>query len=192
MFFVNGYISMIKNDDKVFYPACKNETCRRKVVEDSRGSYSCEHCGKSFDSFQPTYMIMARISDFTDSIYVYFTRENGTSLMGKTADQFKEFKDTHTDEQVNNYFDSLLFRPLNIMVKCKFEYYQGEQRMRFFAVKTLPISIGSENRALVNRLQIYSSKQKQEEVEEQNMNGNGESVGFGGPQQDDQMMDGFM
>ena len=89
---------MIKNDDKVFYPACKNENCRRKVVEDSGRMYSCEHCGKSFDSFQPTYMIMARISDFTDSIYVYFTRENGTSLMGKTADQFKEFKDTHTDE----------------------------------------------------------------------------------------------
>jgi hypothetical protein len=38
-------------------------------------------------------MIMARISDFTDSMYVYFTRENGTSLMGKTAEKFKEFKE---------------------------------------------------------------------------------------------------
>jgi len=99
MFFVNGYVSMIKNDDKVFYPACKNENCRRKVAEEMGGNgYRCEHCGQTFANYKPTYMIMARISDFTDSIYVYFTRENGTSLMGKTAEQFKEFKDTHSDD----------------------------------------------------------------------------------------------
>lgn len=109
MLFFNGYVSMIKNDDRIYYPACKNENCRRKVVEDQAG-YRCENCGKTYESYTPTYMIMARVSDFTDSIYVYFTRENGTSLMGKTADKFKEFKENSTDEQVQNYFDSLLFR----------------------------------------------------------------------------------
>jgi len=129
---------MIKNDDRLYYPACMNENCRRKVTEDQNG-YRCENCGKTHQSYTPTYMIMARISDFTDSIYVYFTRENGTSLMGKTAEQFKEFKDTHTEEEIQNYFDSIFFKSLNIMVKCKYEHYNGEQRMRFFAVKTMPV-----------------------------------------------------
>ena len=31
-FFLNGYVSRIKNDDKIFYPACQN--CRKKVMEE--------------------------------------------------------------------------------------------------------------------------------------------------------------
>lgn len=34
-FFLNGYVSRIKNDEKIFYAACMNDGCRRKVVEDA-------------------------------------------------------------------------------------------------------------------------------------------------------------
>lgn len=81
-FFLNGYVSRIKNDDRIFYPACMSENCRRKVTEDSAG-FRCEHCGKQFLTYLPTYMITAKISDFTESIYVNFAREHGTALMGK-------------------------------------------------------------------------------------------------------------
>ena len=82
-FFLNGYVSRIKNDDRIFYPACMSENCRRKVTEDSAG-FRCEHCGKQFLTYLPTYMITAKISDFTESIYVNFAREHGTALMGKS------------------------------------------------------------------------------------------------------------
>ena len=81
-FFLNGYVSRIKNDEKIFYAACMSDNCRRKVVEDNQG-YRCEFCNKSFLTYRPTYMITARVSDFTDSIYVNFAREHGTALMGK-------------------------------------------------------------------------------------------------------------
>ena len=32
------------------------------------------------------------------------------------------------------YFDQLLFKTFNIMVKGKFEFFNGENRMRFFAL----------------------------------------------------------
>jgi len=83
-FFLNGYVSRIKNDDRIFYPACMSENCRRKVTEDSAG-FRCEHCGKQFLTYLPTYMITAKISDFTESIYVNFAREHGTALMGKST-----------------------------------------------------------------------------------------------------------
>ena len=154
-FFLNGYVSRIKNDDKIFYPACSSDNCRRKVVEDG-GMYRCEHCQMTFQSYQPTYMIRCKISDFTESIWVNFAREHGASLMGMTADKFKEFRDSHSEEEVQNYFDGLMFKPLNIMVKGKFESYNGEQTMRYFAVKVLPQKIQVENKALLDRLQIYS------------------------------------
>ena len=88
-----------------------SDNCRRKVVEEAQG-YRCEHCNKSFMSYRPTYMITAKVSDFTDSIYVNFAREHGAALMGKfktkidcvclgmTAEEFKEFKETETEEKV--------------------------------------------------------------------------------------------
>ena len=42
-FYINGYVNRIKNDDRIYYPACKGDGCRRKVIEES-GGYRCEHC----------------------------------------------------------------------------------------------------------------------------------------------------
>lgn len=100
-------------------------------------------------------MITAKVSDFTDSIYVNFAREHGAALMGMSAEEFKEFKETETEEKVQAYFDSLLFKTFNIMVKGKFEFFNGENRMRFFAVKVFPHNVQAENRALLRRLEIY-------------------------------------
>jgi len=41
------------------------------------------------------------------------------------------------------------------MVKGKFEFFNGENRMRFFAVKVFPHNVQAENRALLRRLEIY-------------------------------------
>ena len=81
-YFLNGYISRIKNDERIFYAACMSENCRRKVVEDIQG-YRCEHCNKSFVGYRPTYMITAKVSDFSDAIYINFAREHGSALIGK-------------------------------------------------------------------------------------------------------------
>lgn len=72
-----------------------------------------------------------------------------------TAEEFKEFKETETEEKVQMYFDSLLFRTFNIMVKGKFEFFNGENRMRFFAVKVFPHNVQAENRALLRRIELY-------------------------------------
>jgi replication factor A1 len=153
---LNGYISRINNDEKIYYPACQSDNCRRKVIEDSTG-YKCEHCGKTFISFQPTYMISARISDFTESIYVNFAREHGAALMGMKAEEFKEFKENHSEQEVQNFFDSLLLKPFNIMVKGKYEMFNNEYRMRYFAVKVFPHNVQAENKALLKRLEMYSN-----------------------------------
>ncbi|CDW80297.1 replication protein a 70 kda dna-binding [Stylonychia lemnae] len=165
-FYLNGYVSYIKNDDKIFYNACPKDTCKRKVVQESNGTFRCEACNKSYDSCIPTYMIQAKITDFTDSIYINFAREHGASLMGMTALEFREFRNRATEEEISNYFDKLLFKQFNIMVKGKFEYYSGENRIRFFAIKVYPIHVQTENKALLKRLKMYSHVQPKEDADE--------------------------
>jgi hypothetical protein len=41
------------------------------------------------------------------------------------------------------------------MVKGKFENFNGESRMRYFAVKVFPHNVQAENRALLKRLDMY-------------------------------------
>jgi hypothetical protein len=35
-------------------------------------------------------MITAKVTDFTDSIFINFARENGTAIMGMNAKEFRE------------------------------------------------------------------------------------------------------
>ena len=72
-----------------------------------------------------------------------------------TAEEFRDFKESEPEERVQAYFDSLLFKTFNIMVKGKFEFFNGENRMRFFAVKVFPHNVQAESRALLKRLEIY-------------------------------------
>jgi replication factor A1 len=153
-FFLNGYVSKIKNDDRLFYPACKNDNCRKKVTED-HGGFRCETCNLTFTDYNPTYMFSACISDLTDSIYISFTREQGTALIGMTAEEFRRFKEKNDESAVQAHFDKLLFKRFNVMVKGKYEYFNGETRMKYFAVKVLPFNVKTENSALLSRLAIF-------------------------------------
>jgi len=76
-------------------------------------------------------------------------------MVGMKAEEFKEFKESESEEKVQAYFDSLLFKTFNIMVKGKFEYFNGENRMRYFAVKVFPHNVQAENRALLRRIDMY-------------------------------------
>lgn len=157
-FFLNGYVSRIMNQDKLFYQACPNDSCKKKVVEDM-GSYRCENCNKNYDNFKPSYFMSAKISDFTDSVYVSFSNETATQLIGMTAVEFKNFKDSNDEAKVTEYLDSLMFKNLNLMIKGKLEYYNSEYKTRFFAVRAFPRNVKAENKALLKRLDVYSNMQ---------------------------------
>lgn len=94
-------------------------------------------------------MFRAQISDFTESIQVTFPREQGDKIIGMSAVEFRKFKEENSEETVQKYFDDLLFKSFNVMIKGKFEHYNGETRMKYFSVKVYPHSIANENKALL-------------------------------------------
>jgi len=122
IFTINGYVARIKNQDRVFYPACPNDDCRKKVIEEA-GAYKCENCQKTYPDFKPTYMISAKISDFTDSLYVNFTRDQGEAIIGMPADAYKKKTDQMSEDEISDFFDTLMFKHFNIMIKGRMETY---------------------------------------------------------------------
>jgi len=84
-FILNGFLCHIKNDhDKLTYFACPNDACKRKVIQEGQDRFRCEACNKTFPKCVPTYMITAKIADFTDSVFINFARDQGTAIMGVT------------------------------------------------------------------------------------------------------------
>jgi replication factor A1 len=55
----------LKNDDKTYYMACPDDSCKKKVMEESTG-FRCEACNKTYPSAIPTYVITAKIADISD------------------------------------------------------------------------------------------------------------------------------
>jgi len=64
-FYVSGVISMLRNDDKTYYLACPDDTCKKKVMEESVG-WRCENCNKTYPNCVPTYVITAKIADVSE------------------------------------------------------------------------------------------------------------------------------
>lgn len=76
-YLINGYVSYIKNDEKSYYLACPEESCRRKVNPTSSEPqmYHCDHCNKTYDHCKPTFMLLCKISDLSENVYINFYRE---------------------------------------------------------------------------------------------------------------------
>lgn len=117
-FKISGYVSTIITDDKMVYQSCPD--CRRKVVDDMAG-FRCENCNKVHTSSVPTYMLTAKLSDVSGSLFIQFPRDLGDSIMnGMSAKQLMEFKETHRDiEEVKELTRSFQFTvspiPLNVI-----------------------------------------------------------------------------
>lgn len=84
------------------YDACPD--CRKKVTDEPAG-FRCEHCNKLHSTRVPTYMLNAKIADLSGSIYIQFPRELGDSIIGKSASEFRDFKEANLDDPdaVRNY-----------------------------------------------------------------------------------------
>ena len=91
-FYVSGYVAYMRNDDKTYYLACPEESCKKKVIEECVG-WRCENCNKTYPNCVPTYMLGAKLADVSETMFVNFYRHEGTALMGLAADKLKELKD---------------------------------------------------------------------------------------------------
>ena len=138
----------------MYYLACPKPECKKKVVPKQSHvpgqiDYFCASCNRLYRSCIPTYFFAARIEDLSDSLTVMFARDNGVPILGGlTPSQFRDFLETETaepselfdrSEVVSSFLNSLLVsRDYSILLKAKYETFQGENKLRYFAVKVTP------------------------------------------------------
>lgn len=109
---VNGYISFIRNDEKAYYLACPDENCRRKVAQTPSEPplFHCDHCNKTYDKCNPTYMLLAKVSDLSDNVFINFYRDQGKDLMTVSPEEMKILKDENNLTRINDIFYDAHFK----------------------------------------------------------------------------------
>ena len=69
VYYVNGYLSYIKQDDNTVYEACP--VCKKKVTKEGE-FYSCEKCATTIEKPNESFLLTGKVSDATGSMFLRF------------------------------------------------------------------------------------------------------------------------
>lgn len=70
-YYVDCVVAHVMSKDNFVYNACTE--CRKKVYKDiASGDWRCDRCNQTYEAAIPTYMLLAKLSDCSDSMFVNF------------------------------------------------------------------------------------------------------------------------
>lgn len=90
-------------------------------------------------------MLLAKISDLSDNIFINFYREQGQALMSCTASEMKLMKDDNNMTDINNVFYDAHFKHYQILVKAQVKHYGDEQKVSLYAFRVNEHNFKKEN-----------------------------------------------
>lgn len=63
-------------------------------------------------------MLLAKVADLSDNVFINFLREQGSHLMSVTPDQMKTLKDENNNTAINDIFYEAHFKYYKLLVKA--------------------------------------------------------------------------
>lgn len=76
-------------------------------------------------------------------------------MNGVPAEEFQKWREKGQEHKCRSLLEEQQFKSFNILVKGNQEFFNGELRMRYFALKVEEWDLKAENRALLGRLKRY-------------------------------------
>jgi replication factor A1 len=112
------------------YPACKNEGCNKKVVDQGDGTWRCEKCDVAHPRPEYRYIMSVNVNDHTGQLWLSCFDDVGRIVMGMTADEAMELKE-NDETALSAVFDKANCSKLNFRVRAKMDMYGENQRYDF-------------------------------------------------------------
>ncbi|GMF01119.1 unnamed protein product [Ambrosiozyma monospora] len=155
-FNMKATISFIKTDN-FSYPACQSSDCNRKVIEQSDGTWRCEKCDKNYEKPKHRYILTISVVDTTGQLWLTLFDEHAHQLIGMTADELIEFKESDHDNKLKKFVnENISFNEFGFRIKGRLDSYQGVDRARFQVVGLSKIDYSVEADALCEVLDKVS------------------------------------
>jgi len=141
MFSCRGTISDFRGENPA-YPACPNQSCRKKVNNTGEGWY-CEKCEKTWEKPQYRYIISMAVSDFTGRAWLQGFHDVGLAVFNMSADELMDIKD-NDHARYTAVLSESRYSTFNFACRAKLETYQGQPKVRYGISKILPLNYRDE------------------------------------------------
>ncbi|SCU87422.1 LAMI_0D06040g1_1 [Lachancea mirantina] len=128
-FNVRAAVSYLKIDNFA-YPACQNEGCNKKVIEESDGTWRCEKCNSNHASPQWRYMLTASIVDETGQLWITLFNEQAEQMLGVDASALMQLKETDPDS-FSKTTQEIQMCQFDFRIRAREDNYNDQRRIRY-------------------------------------------------------------
>ncbi|CAK0897627.1 unnamed protein product [Prorocentrum cordatum] len=122
--------------------------CNRRVDE-SGFCAACNRAGKA----APRLALRCKFSDLADSPWMTTFHEASQKAVGMSAEQIKALEDGEGREAVEAAIRrAYMLEPVQLTVRAKYDYYNGEPRTNVTCIDVRPVSRGERGRAMLQEI----------------------------------------
>ncbi|KAI3333186.1 replication factor-A protein [Ustulina deusta] len=152
-FTLKATIVYIKQDSFA-YPACSEEGCNKKVVDQGDGTWRCEKCDIAHARPQYRYIMSVNVNDHTGQLWLSCFDDVGRVIMGMSADELMEIKENDED-RAPTIFEAANCSKLNFLCRAKMDTYGENPRVRYQVTGATPLDYKTEALKLADMIKQF-------------------------------------
>lgn len=137
-------VSFVRLMGNLYYDACEDPRCMKKVVRNTYGTYDCEKCNKTFDKPRPRFFCNMKFADDTDSFIAMVNGDDNAKLFfDKSIEELKELKDG-SESDFANFMRTKQFSEYKLRVMAKKDFYMQEAKIKYSVIKITKVDKAPE------------------------------------------------
>ena len=131
-----------------WYLSCPDDQENFKVSPTVNGHYFCPRNGKTYSSYQPTFILQMQCMDHTGQQWMSCLGNTADSLLGSGCAEVKSLLDQGLHEKFDSVFDGVTWK--RVWLKCRVR--QNETRVRVNVVDWNEVDFVAQSQAMIDKI----------------------------------------
>ena len=149
-FSIKAAVSFLKVDNFA-YPACSNEGCNKKVIEQPDGTWRCEKCDTDNSAPEWRYMLTISVMDETSQLWLTLFNDQAQQLLGIDANTLTALKENDPDAFTRKT-QGIQMNMYDFRVRAREDNYNDQSRIRYTVANLYKLNYKAEADYLANEL----------------------------------------
>jgi len=128
---------------------------RKKVNPDENNGWYCEKCSKTYDTFDPRYILRLMACDGTSSEWLTAFNDSAEKLLGKTAQELLQIKEEDNLALFESIFQEANFKSYILKIRVKVESNEDAMQVKCHLVGATPIDFKTESQFLLDAINAF-------------------------------------
>lgn len=137
--------------DNFAYPACSNENCNKKVIEQPDGTWRCEKCDINNPSPRWRYILTISIIDETGNLWLTLFDDQAKQLLGVDANTLMSLKENDPDEFTRTT-QNVQMNQYDFRIRAREDNYNDQTRIRYTVANLHKLNFKAEADYLADEL----------------------------------------